>query len=60
MQTPFPWLAIIAAAACTTATQRLPSQAVLSPAGQAQADSGRASYTAADVHFLSGMIGHHA
>jgi uncharacterized protein (DUF305 family) len=31
-----------------------------SPAAQAQGDSGRPSYTAADVHFLAGMIGHHA
>jgi uncharacterized protein (DUF305 family) len=50
MKRRFPWLSIIAAAACTTATQRLPSQAVL----------GGPPYTAADVHFLSGMIGHHA
>ena len=32
----------------------------LSPAAQARADSGRAKFTAADVHFMSGMIGHHA
>jgi uncharacterized protein (DUF305 family) len=33
------------------------------PAARASApaaDSGRASYTAADVHFVAGMIGHHA
>lgn len=63
MKAPFPWLAwlaIIATAACTTATQRVPNQAIASPAGQAQADSGRPAYTSADVHFLSGMIGHHA
>jgi len=36
------------------------NRAGLSPAAQARADSGRASYTAADVHFMSGMIGHHA
>jgi uncharacterized protein (DUF305 family) len=29
-------------------------------AAQARADSGRADYTAADVHFMAGMIGHHA
>ena len=34
--------------------------ASVSPAAQARADSGRASFTAADVHFMSGMIGHHA
>lgn len=45
MKAPFPWLAIIATAACTSAVQRLPA---------------RPAYTAADVHFLAGMIGHHA
>lgn len=68
MNGPFPWLsvvvrgavAILATAACATATRRLPDQAIASPAGQAQPDSGRPAYTAADVHFLSGMIGHHA
>ncbi len=64
-------LAVIAAAACATAAPRSPSgnvrpapaavdQAILSPAAQAKADSGRPSYTAADVHFMAGMIGHHA
>lgn len=33
---------------------------MLSPAAQARADSGRPPYTAADVHFMSGMISHHA
>ncbi len=75
MKRPFPQvsaaavLAVIAAAACTTAAQRSPSstaqpatvdQARLSPAAQARADSGRPPYTAADVHFMAGMIGHHA
>ena len=32
----------------------------VSPAQQAAADSGRPAYTAADAHFISGMIGHHA
>jgi uncharacterized protein (DUF305 family) len=32
----------------------------LSPAAQAAADSGRQPYSEADVHFVSGMIGHHA
>ncbi len=32
----------------------------LTPAEQARADSGRSPYTRADVHFMSGMIGHHA
>ena len=31
-----------------------------SPAAQAQADSGRPPFTDADVHFMSGMIAHHA
>ncbi|MGH7671399.1 MAG: DUF305 domain-containing protein [Gemmatimonadales bacterium] len=50
MKTPGPWLAIIAAVACTASSRPLPNQAV--PAGP--------PHTAADVHFLSGMIGHHA
>lgn len=32
---------------------------VLTPAAQAKADSGRPGYTAADVRFMQGMIGHH-
>jgi uncharacterized protein (DUF305 family) len=32
----------------------------MSPAEMARADSGRPPYTAADVQFMSGMIGHHA
>jgi uncharacterized protein (DUF305 family) len=32
----------------------------ISPAARARADSGRPPYTEADVHFVSGMIGHHA
>src|SRR5712691_7439221 len=55
MKTPF--LVVIAAAACTTATTPLAS---VSPVAQAPADSGRRSYTAADVQFVAGMIGHHA
>src|SRR5256885_16636842 len=51
MKTPF--LVIIATAACATATVR---QGTVSPA--AQADSGRPSYTAADVHFVAG-VGRH-
>src|SRR2546426_4517318 len=52
-----PFLALIATTACATATTH---QATVSPAAQARADSGRSSYTAADVHFVAGMIGHHA
>src|SRR5712664_622490 len=55
MKTPF--LVVIAATACTAATTH---RASVSPAVQTPADSGRPSYTAADVHFVSGMIGHHA
>ncbi len=51
-----PLLVAIATAACTTATVQ---QTTLQPA-QAKADSGRTHYTAADVHFVAGMIGHHA
>ena len=36
------------------------AQRVLSPAEKARADSGRPPFTAADVRFMSGMIGHHA
>lgn len=60
---------VLAVAACGTAL-RAPAgpvvtpgggnRAVLSPAALARADSGRPSYTRADVAFMSGMIGHHA
>lgn len=36
------------------------SGAILTPAALAKADSGRPAYTQADLHFMSGMIGHHA
>src|SRR3989475_12435089 len=52
MKTPF--LVVIATAACTTATTH---QASVSPAAQARADSGRPSYTAADVHFVAESLG---
>ena len=55
MRTPF--LVVIAAAACTTAATH---QASVAPVVQAPSDSGRRSYTAADVQFVAGMIGHHA
>lgn len=35
-------------------------RAILTPATQARADGARPPHTAADVHFMSGMIGHHA
>src|SRR3989442_7797720 len=53
-------LAIIAVAACATAPHQGPSEHIVSPAAQARPDSGRLRYTAADVHFMAGMIGHHA
>jgi len=54
------------AAACSSGVQSAqtsiqPSGAArMSPAEQARADSGRMPYTAADVHFMQGMIHHHA
>src|SRR2546426_4934838 len=53
-------LAIIAVAACATAPHQGPWEHIVSPAAQARPDSGRLRYTAADVHFMAGMIGHHA
>jgi uncharacterized protein (DUF305 family) len=61
-------LASIAIAGCSSAIQsssRRPSQgdaggAVLTPAAQAKADSGRPAYTQGDVRFMQGMILHHA
>ena len=40
--------------------QANPGQGAMTPAERARADSGRPPYTAADVHFMAGMIGHHA
>jgi uncharacterized protein (DUF305 family) len=53
-------LTIISVSAC--AAQRRASEQVSpeSPAARAHADSGRPAYTPADVHFIAGMIGHHA
>lgn len=62
-------LATIALAGCTTAIQQsssgrapssAPGDAILTPAAQAAADSGRPAYTQADVRFMQGMIVHHA
>src|SRR2546426_9716917 len=52
-----PYLMVMAAAACTTATVH---QATLSPAPQRGTEGGQPPYTAADVRFMAGMIGHHA
>ena len=49
-------LAILAGAACATATRQTSSTAV--PHGSPAAHT--APYTDADVHFMAGMIGHHA
>jgi uncharacterized protein (DUF305 family) len=55
------FLAAAAVAACSAAAGTGAGTPVaLSPAAQARADSGRPAYTAADVHFMSGMIPHHA
>ena len=51
-----PLLIVMATAACSATAHR----STLAPAAQAKADSGRPPYTAADVHFVAGMIGHHA
>jgi uncharacterized protein (DUF305 family) len=65
-------LVVIAASACASATPRttevapVTQQVVISPESeaaaiaQARTDSIRRPYTAADVHFMSGMIHHHA
>jgi uncharacterized protein (DUF305 family) len=55
--TPAVALAFLAASACSHPPAVQP---IASPAAQAKADSGRPAYTAADVRFMSGMIGHHA
>src|SRR6266851_368722 len=56
-----PCLVFIATAACAGASTHQAAVSPKAPApAPARADSGRSSYTAADVHFVSGMIGHHA
>src|SRR5437868_3660827 len=58
--------ATAAATACTTAVQSAHTSVQpggssrLTPAEPARADSGRMPFTAADVHFMQGMIHHHA
>jgi uncharacterized protein (DUF305 family) len=58
MKRPLPHVSAVVA--LTLLTVAASGQAPVSPAAQAKADSGRPPYTAADVHFMSGMIGHHA
>ena len=62
-------LATLTAAACSPATGRTAAsspqptareQGNVAARSKAQADSARYPWTAADVHFMSGMIGHHA
>jgi len=62
-------LAAIGVAACSSATGGVVQMSAqpagsgrpdLSAIAQAKADSARNPYTEADVHFMSGMIGHHA
>jgi uncharacterized protein (DUF305 family) len=48
------------AAAQATAPSQSGAPTPLSAAAQARADSLRHPYTAADIHFMSAMIGHHA
>lgn len=43
-----------------SASQSVRSQSDLAAIARAREDSARRPYTAADVHFMSGMIGHHA
>jgi uncharacterized protein (DUF305 family) len=43
-----------------SASQNARSQSDLAAIAKAREDSARRPYTAADVHFMSGMIGHHA
>ena len=60
-------VAAAAGGACSSAVQSAQTSVQtgtparpMTPAEQARADSGRMPYTAADVHFMSGMIHHHA
>jgi uncharacterized protein (DUF305 family) len=60
--------AAAAVGACSSAVQQSAHTSVqtgaparpITPAEQARADSGRMPFTAADVHFMQGMIHHHA
>ena len=60
------FLVALTAAACTNATRSTAQTPAPSGRGelagivQARADSARLPYTAADIHFMSSMIGHHA
>jgi uncharacterized protein (DUF305 family) len=58
------YVAAVSLAACSRAPVTLPAAATVqtTPAAiaKARADSARLPYTAADIHFMTGMIGHHA
>ena len=56
----FAGLTLLATALSTAESQNARSQSDLAAIAKARADSVRRPYTAADVHFMSGMIGHHA
>jgi uncharacterized protein (DUF305 family) len=53
-------MAAVAMAACSSATPVGRDQSDLAAIAKAKADSARYPYTAADVHFMSAMIAHHA
>lgn len=58
-----PTLLLVAAAglsACSPRSGAAPTPAPLDPAAQVRADSLRLPYTAADIKFMTEMIGHHA
>jgi len=50
----------VSSAGAQSATQNARSQSDLAAIAKAREDSARRPYTAADVHFMTGMIGHHA
>ena len=52
--------AAVSPARAQTASQNARSQSDLAAIAKAREDSARRPYTAADVHFMTGMIGHHA
>jgi len=51
------WVGISSAVAAQTSAAPHPDSAAIA---RARADSSRRPYTAADIHFMSGMIAHHA
>ena len=53
-------LTLLATAPSSAEAQNARSQSDLAAIAKAREDSARRPYTAADVHFMTGMIGHHA